>query len=61
MQDTISTISGLYETYKYSPNVILKLKNYIHNDLPILLKKYNEEEKKKSFLEKQVVNISMIF
>ena len=52
MQDTISTISGLYETYKYSPNVILKLKNYIHNDLPILLKKYNEEEKKKSFLEK---------
>ena len=51
MESSIITITSLYNSYKNSPNIISKLNNYINVNLPILLKKYDEEEKKKSFLE----------
>ena len=49
MESNIITIISLYDYYKNSPNVISKLNNYINVNLPILLKKYDEEEKKEIF------------
>ena len=53
MENSIVKITSLYEMYKTSPNTISKLEYYINSQLPSLLHKYNEQEKRRLFLEKE--------
>ena len=53
MESLLVKITSLYEMYKTSPNTISKLDYYINTQLPSLLHKYNEQEKKRLFLEKE--------
>ena len=46
MENSIVKITSLYEMYKTSPNTISKLEYYINSQLPSLLHKYNEQEKR---------------
>jgi len=55
MECSLVKITQLYEQYKTSPNTIEKMEYYINTQLPGLLKKYNEQEKKRIFLEKQSI------
>ena len=55
MEQSLVKITSLYDQYKTSPNTIEKMGYYIHTQLPGLLQKYNEQEKKRIFLEKQSV------
>ena len=53
MEKSISNITKLYELYKKSPNTINKLEFYINTQLPNLLKKFNDQELTRLFLEKE--------
>ena len=53
MENCLVKMTSLYETYKSSPATIEKLEYYINTQLPGLLHKFNEQEKKKLFLEKE--------
>ena len=53
MEQVIAKLTLLYITYQKSPNTIQKLEFYINKQLPALLEKYNEQEKKRLFLEKE--------
>ena len=53
IDNIIGKIVKLYDLHKNSDKTILKMKDYIEKDLPILLKKYSDDEKRKLFLEKE--------
>ena len=53
MEQVIAKLTLLYTTYQKSPNTIQKLEFYINKQLPALLEKYNEQEKRRLFLEKE--------
>ena len=53
MEESVSKLTVLYNLYKDSPNTLQKLEFYIHKQLPALLDKFNEQEKRRMFLEKE--------
>ena len=53
MEESLVKITSLYEKYRSSPNTISKLQYYLNTQLPSLLDKYNEQEKRRLFLEKE--------
>ena len=53
MENSLIKITELYNLYKNSPNTISKLDFYICKQLPGLLDKFNKQEQKKLFLEKE--------
>ena len=53
MDKSISKINEFYNLYKDSPNTIEKHNFYIHKQLPELLKKFNNQEIRRIFLEKE--------
>ena len=53
MENSLVKITNLYQLYKSSPSTITKLEYYINTQLPSLLYKFNEQEMKQLFLEKE--------
>ena len=53
MENSLVKLTSLYEKYKNSPNTISKLEYYVTTQLPSLLEKYYEHEKRRLFLEKE--------
>jgi len=53
MENLIVKITQLYEKHKGSPKTLQKLSYYIDKQLPALLDKYNAQEKRLLFLEKE--------
>ena len=53
MENLIVKITQLYEKHKTSPKTIEKLSYYVEKQLPALLDKYNAQEKRLIFLEKE--------
>ena len=53
MENLIVKITQLYEKHKTSPKTIEKLSYYVDKQLPALLDKYNAQEKRLIFLEKE--------
>ena len=53
MENLIVKITQLYEKHKGSPKTLEKLSYYIEKQLPALLDKYNAQEKRLLFLEKE--------
>ena len=53
MENLIVKITKLYEKHKKSPKTIDKLTYYIEKQLPALLDKYDAQEKRRIFLEKE--------
>ena len=49
MEESVSKLTVLYNLYKDSPNTLQKLEFYIHKQLPALLDKFNEQEKRRMF------------
>ena len=53
MENLIVKITQLYDKHKGSPKTIEKLSYYVEKQLPALLDKYNAQEKRRIFLEKE--------
>ena len=53
MEKAITKINEFYTLYKDSDNTLEKLDFYIHKQLPELLKKFNDQEIRRNFLEKE--------
>ena len=53
MEGSLVKITSLYEMYKSSSGTITKLEYYINTQLPSLLEKFNVQERKLLFLEKE--------
>ncbi len=53
MENLIVKITQLYEKHKKSPKTLEKLTYYVEKQLPALLEKYNAQEKRRIFLEKE--------
>ena len=53
MENLIVKITQLYEKHKKSPKTLDKLKYYIEKQLPALLEKYDAQEKRRIYLEKE--------
>lgn len=53
MENIYLKLGQLHEKYRDSPKTLNKLNTYILNHLPQLLEKYNQQEKKNIFLEKE--------
>ena len=53
MENLVSKIYELHNKYEKSEKVLGKLNYYIHTQLPSLLEKYNEKEKKRLYVEKE--------
>ena len=57
MENLVSKIYELHNKYEKSEKVLGKLNYYIHTQLPSLLEKYNEKEKKTIICRKREKNI----
>ena len=53
MENLIVKITQLYEKHKKSPKTLEKLSYYVEKQLPALLDKYDAQEKKRIYLEKE--------
>ena len=53
MEKLVVKVSELYTKYKDNDNIISKLNFYVTKQLPALLDKFNEQEKRKEILEKE--------
>ena len=53
MENLLVKITQLYEKHKKSPKTIEKLTYYVEKQLPALLDKYDAQEKRRIYLEKE--------
>ena len=53
MENLIVKITKLFEKHKKSPKTIEKLTYYIEKQLPALLEKYDAQEKRRIYLERE--------
>ena len=53
MENLLVKITQLYDKHKKSPKTIEKLTYYIEKQLPALLDKYDAQEKRRIYLEKE--------
>ena len=53
MESLIVKVTKLYEKHKKSPKTLEKLLYYVEKQLPALLDKYDAQEKKRIYLEKE--------
>tara|TARA_Y100000287_G_scaffold144572_1_gene119339 strand:- start:2707 stop:4236 length:1530 start_codon:yes stop_codon:yes gene_type:complete len=53
MESILCKVGELYDLYKSSPGTLKKMDFYINEQLPGLLKKFDDQEKKNLFLEKE--------
>ena len=53
MENIIVKITTLFEKHKKSPKTIEKLTYYVEKQLPALLDKYDAQEKRRIFLERE--------
>ena len=53
MESILCKVGELYDLYKSSPETLKKMDFYINEQLPGLLKKFDDQEKKNLFLEKE--------
>ena len=53
MDNILCKITQLYDLYKSSPETLKKIDFYLNTQLPVLLKKFDDQEKKNKFLQKE--------
>ena len=61
MESILCKVGELYDLYKSSPGTLKKMDFYINEQLPGLLKKFDDQRKKEFIFKKKVINILMIF
>ena len=53
MESILCKVDELYDLYKSSPETLKKMDFYVNKQLPGLLKKFDDQEKKNLFLQKE--------